>query len=78
MKNFVEELRKYYANTSEEQIAKDWASTEEFDKIGIPASDFLNHTYNCMAKIKYPDKELLNYIEPQHTDPEISSGFFYK
>lgn len=31
--NFVEELKKYFENTSDEQIKIDWEKSQEFDQI---------------------------------------------
>lgn len=39
--NFFEDLVKYFENTPEGQIKKDWEATKEFDNIGITVDEFL-------------------------------------
>lgn len=44
MKNVLEELKNYLNNTPNQQVLKDWESTEKYDEVGIPVDDFLQKT----------------------------------
>ena len=40
MNNFFEDLKKYFETTPREEVLKDWAESEEFDKIGLTFKEF--------------------------------------
>lgn len=52
----IEELTKYFKETSEEQILKDWEDTNKYDSVGIPALKFLK--INDFLFTKIDDSEL--------------------
>ena len=73
--NFLDELKEYFNNTSEEQIKSDWEKSKDFDNIGPTVDEYLEHTklnvesenstikmYKCYKIIK--DKtQLLEFID---------------
>lgn len=42
--NILQDLKDYFKNTPREQIEKDWAETEKYDKVGPTVSEFLEVT----------------------------------
>lgn len=41
--NFFEELKRYFENTSDEQIFKGWKECEKFDNIGPTVDEFFSY-----------------------------------
>jgi len=41
MSTLSEDLDKYFRETPLEQIMKEWAEFEKYDKVGIPVDDFI-------------------------------------
>lgn len=72
MKNVLEELKAYLANTPQKQIEEDWASVEKFDQVGIPVKDFLNHSQFLLTI-----DELSSFIIPDIENPKFASDFFF-
>lgn len=76
MSKMLEKLDAYFKNTPREQILKDWAETEKFDKVGPTIHELVEHleTYFKIPKQdEYERNKLYNLIIE---NPEFS-GFFY-
>ena len=43
MDSMLDQIKEYFKNTSEEQIKKDWDSLSEHDKVGPPASEYIEY-----------------------------------
>lgn len=43
MSNILENLKKYFAETPQEQIEKDWVETKKFDKVGPTIKEFIEN-----------------------------------
>ncbi|TDD78408.1 hypothetical protein [Flavobacterium caseinilyticum] len=75
MNNILEDLKKYFQDTPQEQIMKDWAETEKFDKVGPSIEEFLTKT---KLYFKLEEEKLL-LSQPNFLDniknPKYSSGF---
>jgi len=52
MGNLLEDLKKYYTETSEEQIKKDWAKSEKYDQVGITVDDFIKINKSNMNELE--------------------------
>lgn len=74
--NFFEELKRYFENTSNEQIFKGWKESEEFDNIGPTVEDFLsfaNPYYQTLLEDPLSSGKILNC---NNLSSEFTSGFF--
>ena len=40
MNNILEDLKKYFRETPQEKVMKDWAETESFDEVGPNIDEF--------------------------------------
>ena len=77
MKSIFEKLQDYFNNTSDEQIAKDWNSTSEFDNINSPTiEEFIEHS-SCffMLEPSPPNLELESFVN-NIKNPNFTSDFF--
>ncbi len=72
MKNVLEELKAYLANTPQTQIEEDWASVEKFDQVGIPVKDFLTRS-QFFVSFKELSSFIINDID---NNPKFASDFF--
>lgn len=79
MKNLFEKLQDYFNNTSEEQILKDWKSTEKFDNVNSPLVEDFIDTTNYFCTIKYDPLEYLRADSLFNTlkNPNFSSDFLF-
>ena len=39
----LDQLKQYFKNTPQEQIKKDWKSLAKYDKVGPPASEYIEY-----------------------------------
>ena len=63
-KNFLDELKEYFNNTSEEQIKLDWEKSKDFDNIGPTVDEYFNNTNNSKCYEIIKDKtQLLEFID---------------
>ena len=74
----AENLRKYFENTSREQIERDWVATQKFDEIGPTVTEFLSEnalfsTFALPESYWEFDFSFLNKIE----NPKVTSDFFF-
>lgn len=72
MNDFLENLRHYFENNSQEKILEDWAKTEEFDQVGVLVEDFLD------SILKYQPSPVVVIANENITNsysPKFSSGF---
>jgi hypothetical protein len=53
MNDFVEKLREYFKQNTDEQIRKDWENSKEFDEIKPTVEDFID------IQLKYTSTEKL-------------------
>ena len=60
MNNILEDLKKYFQDTPQEQIMKEWAETEKYDKVGPSIEEFLIKT---KLYFKLEDEDLGEGIE---------------
>ena len=77
MKSMFEKLQDYFNNTSEEQIAKDWNSTSEYDEINSPTvEEFIEHS-SCffMLENNPPDLKQESFVN-NIKNPNFTSDFF--
>lgn len=72
MNNFLENLRHYFENNSQEKILEDWAKTEEFDQGGVLMEDFLDsiQKYQPSSVVIKTSENITNSYSPK-----FSSGF---
>lgn len=74
MNNFLENLKKYFENTSKGKILEDWSKSAEFDKIGPTVEAFLHHTqqfYPIHSEGPFEG----NLVGINEFDPKFTSGF---
>lgn len=77
METILERMKKYFENTSAEQVKEDWAKTEKYDKVESPNVDTFIEISNQLIDIgkpryNLPSKSLINNFE----NPNFSSDFF--
>ena len=78
MNNFFEDLKKYFETTSGEEVLKDWAKSEEFDKIGLTVKEFSENSqkyYTTVTSSNPTFGNLQNIINEY--SPKFTSGFFF-
>lgn len=71
MKDFLQELKAYLANTPREKLLEDWAKTKEFDLIGPSIEHFLANTLTFKISSAPP---ITANIKTQYS-LEYSSGY---
>lgn len=74
--NFFEELKRYFANTSNDQIFKEWKESEDFDNIGPTVEEFLTYAdpyYQTLLEDPLSSGKILNC---NNLSSEFTSGFF--
>lgn len=71
MNNFLENLRCYFKDNSQEMILEDWAKTEEFDQVGILMEDFLNIIKEYRPSVIKTNENITNSYSLK-----FSSGFY--
>lgn len=67
MNEYVEQLRRYFENTPESQIEKDFEELSEFDNVGPLLDDYIN-------QVLHPDVMRITY--ESIPNPEFSLDFF--
>lgn len=76
MNNILEDLKKYFQDTPQEQIMKEWAETEKYDKVGPSIEEFLIKT-KLYFKLEDEDLVLKEQNFPKNIkNPNYTSGFF--
>lgn len=79
MKNFVEELKSYFASTSKEELLAEWKLSEHLNEIGPGVLEFVENSLSSKyilkfdIKIKDPDSELIE--NENNLNPNFNSGF---
>ncbi|MDP4272662.1 MAG: hypothetical protein Q8907_00095 [Bacteroidota bacterium] len=76
MSTILESLKSYFQNNSREQIERDWAEFEKYDKIGLKVDEFLERCkllYEQDTKDTYWEYNCLNQIIK---NPKFASDFF--
>jgi hypothetical protein len=70
MNNFYEELKKYFEETPQDIIMKDWAKSIEFDNTGISVEGFLKNSqqYHSIFTDHSPDNHTQNQLNKFHTE----------
>lgn len=71
MNNFLENLRCYFKDNSQERILEDWVKTEEFDQVGILMEDFLNIVKEYRPVVIKTNENITNSYSLK-----FSSGFY--
>ena len=75
MSNILEDLEKYFQETPQEQIMKDWAESEKYDHIGPSVEEFMKNT---KLFFKLEENDLLPEQKNAYNNfqnPKYSSGF---
>lgn len=70
MNTIFEDLKKYFANTPQDIILRDWRATEKDDEIGPTVNEFLCYTdfffnINYSGEIRPKQKVTINQNEPE-------------
>lgn len=76
MSTILESLKLYFQSNSKEQIEKDWAESEKYDKIGPKIDEFLNQCnifYEIEMTNSYWEFSCSNQIVK---NPKFASDFF--
>jgi hypothetical protein len=76
MNNILEDLKKYFQDTPQEQIMKEWTETEMYDKVGPSIEEFLIKT---KLYFKLEDEDLVfkeTNTSNNIKNPNYTSGFF--
>lgn len=76
MRTILENLKLYFQNNSREQIEKDWAESEKYDKIGPTIDNFMLQSqlfYELEMKDSFWEYSCLNDIIE---NPKFASDFF--
>lgn len=76
MDAILEELKRYFQETSPEKIAKDWDATEKYDRVGPTIYEF-KKTHKYMIKCGYSDPLLDSENFYTFINPKISFGFSF-
>ena len=81
MKNIFEKIQDYFNNTSEEQILKDWKSTENCDNVKSPTIDEFIEKTNYYYTLDDP-LEHIEYINQNNLyktikNPNFDSDFLF-
>lgn len=50
MENFIEKLKKYFAETPRETVLEDWEKSKECDNVGITVEEFIQNTNENIKK----------------------------
>jgi hypothetical protein len=77
MSTILESLKLYFQSNSSEQIEKDWAESEKYDKIGPKIEDFLHQSklfYEIETRNSYWEYSCLKQIIK---NPKFTSDFFF-
>ena len=74
MNNLLEDLKKYFRDTPDEQIQKDWSESEKYDEIGPSVEEFIKETQSFfkLEQDKLLNKQLREYLNIQ---PGVTFGF---
>lgn len=75
MNDFLEDLKKYFENTPEEEVLRLWEKSAELDSIGVTMSDFLRNLNRYHFTFTPPNPEIKNRFET-NINPKFTSGFF--
>lgn len=78
METILDRLKKYFENTSSEQVKEDWKKTEKYDQINSPSvGSFFQESERLIDVGKLndnlPSQNFINNFE----NPNFSSDFFY-
>lgn len=75
MNTVLENLKLYFQNNSREQIEKDWAESEKYDKVGPSVDEFLHQSqffYEQESKDSFWEYSCSNHIIE---NPKFASDF---
>ena len=75
MKDFFEELKKYFETTPQSKILEDWAKTAEFDNVGPTVDEFLHHTKKHF-QVRSSEPLGSCFVGINEYNPKFSSDFF--
>lgn len=79
--NIIQQLEKYFKETSKEQVIKDWEETRSYNNVGMKVDDFwdLQSDGKEMSEsIEICEKILSDFLEKDEaTDAEVTSGGVY-
>jgi hypothetical protein len=78
MNNFFEDLKKYFETTPREEVLKDWAESEEFDKIGLTFKEFseISQKHYTTVISSSPNFGNLQNLINQYS-PKFDFGLFF-
>lgn len=75
MSTLLEDLRKYFEETPQQQIESDWAKSEKYDSVGPPVDEFIESSRKYYA-VECHDAN--NDIQFNNLNPKFStSGFLF-
>ena len=77
METMLDRLKKYFENTSNEQVMKDWKQTEKYDEIDSPSIETFIRESKLLIEVgkleeTLPPENFINNFE----NPNFSSDFF--
>lgn len=70
MSDILEELKKYFQETSHEKIISDWEKSEKYDAIGPPIMSFIDKTnfFYRIQEEKFKENILKSLKNPNYSD----------
>jgi len=75
MSTILENLKLYFQNNSREQIDKDWAESEKYDKVGLTIEELM-HQSQFFYKLENKDSFWgFNCLNPILENPKRTSDF---
>jgi len=79
MSQFLEDFKKYLAETPREQIEADWKATEKYDQVGIPVDEFieLNKGYKFTKELPPQFKHEFRSIPYEEIIDNRSSAYAF-
>jgi len=76
MSTVLEKLKLYFQKNSNEQIKKDWAESEKYDKIGTTVEEFMEQTV-FQHEIEFQEEFwTFNSFNKMTENPKFASDFF--
>jgi hypothetical protein len=79
MSTLLEDLKKYFSETPQEEIISDWAKSEKYDEVGPPVDQFIEFSKSYYT-VECPDSNNINQVQITNiiNNPKFkTSGFLF-
>jgi hypothetical protein len=77
MSNVFERLKKYFAETPQEEIEQSWESTKKDDEVGPTIEEYMSHAELWFNLNNAEKKKLKGSANYNFDNPKYSSGYFF-